>query len=267
MLDNCGAPQLGPMADPPPDNGTQPFGPDIVKAPPESEKQKVHPFGGKLGHTIGKGQDSIVVDYQLPPSSHSPGLVIKRGHRGSSDFDPKKTEEELLYKKKKYELVKFFLGDFIPESHFVLGPYRRQDRIKGYTIQERVPGYSINDMSQEQQKDQRLQNNLHKLVSKLSNMFKIIEQVNEGIEEKSRIDVRLDLGGLSKIIEGQNYNIEDILASGVTKSPNLLVDPDTMNLFCIDFGSGTWSQEKEATMRRAVESAQLDPECMRIISS
>ena len=48
-------------------------------------------------------------------------------------------------------------------------------------------------------------------------------------------------------------------------SPNLLVDPETMKLSCIDFGSGEWAAEKEATLTLVKALAESDKELMELL--
>ncbi len=160
------------------------------------------------------------------------------------------------YKKKKYELLSFFLGDFIPQSSFVVGNKVDGGKVKTkqYTVQERVPQVKISELSAEQKNNPVLLNNLRLLIRKLKVMHKAIDALNVFMDEKGQLDGKLDLGGLSEIAKKSNevtelgvqLRVEDY---SFIDSPNILVDPKTMKLYCIDFDQGVWSDEKEDSLR------------------
>jgi hypothetical protein len=145
--------------------------------------------------------------------------------------------------------MRFFLRDFIPDSDFTLGHSVTYPKIttKEYTVQERVPQVTVASLPDEQKLDPRLLYNIHLLIQKLRAISRIVKQVNNSIEE-GKLDIKLDLGGLSKIAEEQiDENVDlNSINKDFMNSPNLLVNPETMQLYCIDFGSGKWSEEKEA---------------------
>lgn len=150
-------------------------------------------------------------------------------------------------------MLNFFLRDFIPESSFVLGNKLdgKKVKLKEYTVQTRVPNVTIASLSDEQKVDPRLLQNIHLLVQKLREMYKVVKQVNDSIEE-GKLDVRLDLGGLSKSVAKLIEKNQDFDLNSVNKdfmdSPNLLVDPESMKLSLVDFDVGEWSEAKEATL-------------------
>ena len=41
-------------------------------------------------------------------------------------------------------------------------------------------------------------------------------------------------------------------------SPNLLVDPETMRIYCIDFDQWEWSDEKDSTLLTIIALARDD---------
>ena len=215
-----------------------------------------HPFGD----AVGRGQDSVVM-----PLKGRHGFVVKINHSKRKERTSPETiqmrEQELLYKKKKYELLRFFMGGFIPESFFVLGEQEDGDlkRVKGYTVQERVPDVTFSELSEKQLSDTRLLQNLHMLLSRLIFMHKVINEVNASVPLNARLDVRLDLGPISRLVN-KVESVDDIKVDKMDvdtlSSPNLLVDPSTMDVYCVDFGRGEWSDEKEATMLLAMSIAE-----------
>jgi len=221
-----------------------------------------HPFAGKFGNAVGRGQDSVAVplvpDRNLPDEIRTTDRIIKWNHDDGSENDKEVAMAGLLYRKKKYEIAKFFLGDFVPESAFVLGTKNDggKIKIKGYTVQDRVPQFSLNDLSDEQKNDPVLHQNLILLALKLQRMLRAIEEVNEEVEEDAKIDARLDLGGLSELAMNLPLDPDQVFDTKIAASPNLLVNPETMQLYCIDFGSGRWSEKKEATLRKLIATTE-----------
>lgn len=204
-------------------------------------------FNQKLGNSIGRGKDNVVVPFKKS------NTVLKWNHDDKREIAPEEHFNKLLYKKKKYEMLSFFLGDFIPKSDFVLGNKfdGNKVKVKEFTIQKRVPNVTISSLSEEQKTDSRLLQNLHLLIQKLKEMYKIIKRVNDSIED-GKLDVRLDLGGLSKSIEELIRENKEFDLATIDKdfmnSPNLLIDPETMRLSLVDFDIGEWSQAKDATL-------------------
>lgn len=215
-----------------------------------SEQNKFMPFNRPFGNAIGRGKDNIVVPLKMPLEKK--GEVLKWNHEKYM-ISKEEHFNRLLYKKKKYEMLRFFLGDFIPKSDFVLGNKLdgKKLKIKEFIVQSRVPNVKISELSEDQKSDPRLLYNMHLLIQKLMAMYKIVKQVNNSIG-KGKLDVKLDLGGLSKSIEEKIKNNEEFdfisMNKGFMNSPNLLVDPESMQLSCVDFDVGNWSEEKEATL-------------------
>ena len=220
------------------------------------------PFEGRFLNSIGRGQDNVVV-----PLSSQPNWVIKWNHDYKEDeITNKDYYNRLLYKKRKYEIFTRFLPEFIPETSFLLGPKKDGSilKIKEYTVQKRVPQLSISDLSMEELCNDKFQYNLYLLLIKLSNMYKTVNFANLFVDDIGKVDVRLDLGGLSKTAEEsrqinfQDFSSELIEDKNFCKSPNLLVDPVSLNLYCIDFGRGIWNEYKESTYSRILELSRTD---------
>ena len=101
-------------------------------------------------------------------------------------------------------------------------------------------------------------------------MYRMIQQINNVVEDIAKIDARLDLGGLSKYVDQHiNENIKNfnwnITNYNFINSPNLLVDPETMNIYCIDFDRGIWNDEKEAAYTMLISLAKQDNNVIKII--
>lgn len=214
-----------------------------------SKANRLTPFGDNFDDSIGRGKDNVVA-----PFKERSDIVVKWNHDTREALSSDEHFNRTLYKKKKYEMLSFFLGDFIPESWFVLGNKQDGDKvkIKEYTLQRRVPQVTISSLSEEQKDDPRLLHNMHLLIQKLQNMYKILGQVNRLIDS-GQLDAKLDLGGLSKYAEQHSEDEDEdfdfsVINYDFMSSPNLLVDPETMQLFCIDFDQGEWSSEKEASL-------------------
>ena len=224
---------MGKRLKPTADSSHSPFGPEAFS----SEK-------------LGAGQDNIVRTFTAPELG---GLVVKISQqKGEGIGTSQEAFESTLYKKKKYEILKSFLGDYIPESHFLVGSKlegRRDPQLvpKSYTVQQRVPNFRLDQLTPEQRHDPALLRQMYVLLRKLNNMYRAIDKVNE-ITGNSALDGKLDLGGISKVArmpQGPGFDAARVVED-FQSSPNLLVDPDTLRLYCIDFDDGVWNDEKEA---------------------
>jgi hypothetical protein len=228
------------------------------------------PFSSGYGDALGRGQDNVVVLFKDIEDK-----VLKWNHdlRKNEVVNTEQFFQRVLYKKKKYELLRFFLGDFIPESSFVLGHKKDGETLKTkeYTVQERVPNVTISQLSYTEQQSSKLWLNLYKLILKLQNMYLMLDRVNNIVGKNGQIDGKLDLGGLSKY--AQNHTTKPlkkfdwhIINYDMMSSPNLLVDPSTMSLSCVDFGQGVWNREKEATLTLLKILASNNKEVTQVIN-
>ena len=209
------------------------------------------PFRDNFGEKVGAGQDNIVRAFEAPAAGH---LVVKISQqKGEVSPSTERAKTSALYKKKKYEILKMFLGDFIPESAFVIGEKTDglRDPIavpKSYTVQKRVPNVKIEELPIEARRDPRLLHQMYMLVLKLQNMYETIDELHDAIGV-SELDGKLDLGGISKFAKNEydprNFDAGEVV-NRFKSSANLLVDPDTMKLYCVDFDDGEWSISKEA---------------------
>ncbi len=215
------------------------------------------PFRGELGPRVGSGQDNAV--YQLLGRHEKPhlrpplGVVLKINHKTAAEHrvrfadDRKAAWSGVLYKKNKYDILKRFLGDYIPNSLFVLGVVNegRNRRYAEYTLQEEVPRLSLNDLTTDQKQDPRLKSNVVDLMNRLKTMYSVLGEANARTADGISLDGKLDLGGVSDYVlaEAIDHKYDEADAQAIidsNSSANLLVDPDTMALYCVDFDQGQW---------------------------
>ncbi|CAN5413377.1 hypothetical protein BH10PAT3_BH10PAT3_0070 [soil metagenome] len=240
------------------------------KSRPSSEQMPFHP---ELGPRLGRGQDNVVFsmiqDGDKAGVHTSTGTVLKINHRTSADHrvrDPDEREATwrgLLYKKNKYELLKLFLGDFVPDTSFVMGKVTEGDgpRYAEYTVQEEVPRISLNNLSPKQRQDPRLLAGVTGLMGRLQYMYRVLGEVNARTANGINLDGKLDLGGVSSYVQAESldHRFDESDAQTVineNKSPNLLINPDSMQLYCIDFDQGQWpdgANEAKALVEKIVQ--------------
>lgn len=229
------------------------------------------PFRYEFGEKIGAGQDNFVREFK---GNKAAELVVKISKQKGTSFEShERAMKSTLYKKNKYEILKRFLGDFIPESHFVVGSKSEGQREpvvvpKSYTIQQRVPQFQIGDLTPEQQRDPRLLRQLYVLMRKLQNMYSVISEVNT-ITGNDSLDGKLDLGDVSKYVREQDQPNSFNPGQAIEKlknSPNLLINPETMGIYCIDFDDGAWDEEKSSAKAVLEYIADSDPNVQSIIA-
>jgi hypothetical protein len=240
---------------------------------PKSKARRLDnlPLRNELGDLMGNGQDNMVYPIVTPaPKPHlrqKTDWVAKINHEETDKSfktraeDPKTAAElGIRYKKNKYKVLKHFLGDFIPDTHFVLTEGHNGDtnRFVEMTLQKEVPKVTLNELSPDQKANPALGENLLNLLGRLQYMYKVIGEANGRSSQEGQLDAKLDLGGVSDAVRAQalnhafeNTEVDEILDSN--KSPNLLVDPETGNLYCIDFDQGQWNDSMGDTMQLAFE--------------
>lgn len=226
------------------------------KSKPKSEQM---PFRTEIGPRYGSGQDNAVFQMVYPhekPHLRQPsGRVLKINHKTVEDHRTRFADERkaamsgLLYKKNKYEILKRFLGDFVPTTSFVLGNVveGRDARYAEYTVQDEVPRVSLSDLTPEQRNSPILENQVVDLMGRLERMYEVLGQANARTAHGVSLDGKLDLGGVSDYVKAEDFdhdfNGDDARAIiDSNSSPNLLVNPDTMQLYCIDFDQGQWRE-------------------------
>ncbi len=227
------------------------------KSKPKTEGMPFWPE--HLGPKLGSGQDNVVFrmvgNHEKPHLRPPLGKVLKINHATVGEHrvryadERKAAEAGIQYKKNKYDLLKLFLGDFVPDSSFVLGRVTEGNRTRyaEYTVQKEVPRVSLHQLTNEQRQDPRLTNQIIELMQRLQYMYKVMGRVNARTAHGASLDGKLDLGGVSDHarVDDFDHNFDEAEAQQVideNSSPNLLVDPDTMQLYCIDFDQGQWNK-------------------------
>jgi len=204
----------------------------------------------RFGNRIGKGKDNMVLAMPIPGREKE--LVVKINHDNRGVRTPEQVEAAVRYKKEKYEILKLFLGDFIPDSSFLVGTKvdSKGPRPVEYVVQQRLPNHYIKSLTPDQREDPRLISNMLLLMIKMENMYKTIGNVNaRNGNSAASLDAKLDLGGISGYIRehiDEEFTPRTARDAIVKKgdTPNILVNPDTMDIYCIDFDEGIWTDEK-----------------------
>lgn len=235
------------------------------------------PFGAELGQRWGAGQDNQVyrmVGHAAKPHLRPPiGAVLKINHEKPRQNIVRHPDEReavkrgLEYKKNKYELLKLFLGDFVPDTGFVMSRVHegQHERYAELTVQREVPRISLHQLTEKQRKDPRLTSQIVDLMSKLQYMYDVLGEANARTRDGVSLDGTLNLGGVSDDVraESLDYGFTAKDAQGVidkNESPNLLVNPETMQLFCVDFDQGQWTEgmsEAKSMAERIVADDKL----------
>lgn len=215
------------------------------------------PFATELGPTLGSGQDNkvfrLVYPHQKPHLRPASGEVLKVNHASVAEHRTRNADERkaawsgILYKKNKYDILKRFLGDFVPDSSFVLGNVTegKNTRPAEYTVQKEVPRVSLSGLTEEQRQDPRLKTQVVELMGRLQTMYSVLGEANARTASGVSLDGKLDLGGVSDYVRAESidheFNEQDAQAIiDENSSPNLLVNPETLQLYCIDFDQGQW---------------------------
>lgn len=225
------------------------------------KKPKPHGLPTNLElHPLDAGKDNSVWDLLNPaPKPHlrtSAGVVLKLNHLNSAATLKHTAEgrvyegnwENLRYKKEKYEILRHFLGDFIPKSAFVFANAREKGReeVRQMVFQEKLPKSTMQTLTLEQKKDPRLLANMNELVHRLRYMYKMIGEANGRTTPPYHLDAKLDLGGISDAVRAESMDIdftperlEELVQTNT--SPNIMVNPETLEVHCVDFDEGTWN--------------------------
>lgn len=226
----------------------------------------VHGLTGELGKRLGHGQDNLVYSMKLP--EHLEGLVrsgewaIKVSHRVPASEDKRNwtldsvesAKRGTRYKKEKYEILKHFLGDYVPDSLFLIAEVedsKHHRRPAEITLQKQLPNFRMDQLNEQQKGDPVLHMNILDLMTKLSYMYKVVGSANARVSWGAQVDTKLDLGGVSDFV---SYHLDDTITladaaktARKSHSPNLLVDPDTLAIFCIDYDQGDWNDGMTGT--------------------
>lgn len=222
-----------------------------------SDKPRNLPIDPELSLKLfGRGKDNQVYEVKGPDET-SKGMVVKLNHKTSpteaarlaeTGADREQAWKGIQYKQHKYAVLKHFMGDYIPDSMFVLTQEGLPDkrRYVEMTVQKQVPQVGLADLSPEQRADPALAENVKGLLGRLQYMYRVLGETNARVGQEAQLDGKLDLGGISSAVRDQQLDhafspeeVEALIASN--QSPNLLVDPESMQLYCVDFYQGQWN--------------------------
>jgi hypothetical protein len=138
--------------------------------------------------------------------------------------------------------------------------------VKPLTVQDRVPQVTLQQLPKEVRNSDELRGEMYGLARRLQTMHKVLNRARTIVERTGDafvVDAALDLGPFSDYVKDHTeedpagFNYAQMI-NGYKDSPNLLVDPDTLQLSCIDFGSGQWSGELGAQMAVVYDIAAHD---------
>lgn len=216
-------------------------------------------FAAETGTRAGRGKDNLVHNLTLPPQAEalieSGKWVVKVSHQAKGaeekrDWSAPPTAAAIsgtLYKRNKYDILKHFLGANIPDSLFLVSTVEDQGRVRPaeITLQQKVPDFTLDKLTPNQKKNPLLHTNMLQLLTKLQYMYSVVGEANSRTSQAATLDTKLDLGQVSSFVRGESldhqFDLKDSKkAVSKISSPNLLVDPETFNLYCIDFDQGDW---------------------------
>lgn len=245
----------------------------IIKMAKHKKVPTQLPLRYSLSERIGAGKDNKVFGIEMPTEvvDRLGPLVIKASNEVEKrPFTAETAQNDARFKREKYNLLTTFLGDFVPQSSFFVGSQRDADgtvRVKSYTAQRRVPQVTFDELTREQRNSDGLRGQMYGLALRLQNMHRTLNRARaivEGQGDTFLVDSSLDLGPFSKYVQDHvgedpsTFNYKHMV-TGYKASPNLLVEPETMKLNCIDFGSGEWSDKLGAQLSLVYDIAAHDP--------
>lgn len=215
--------------------------------------KKAHDAGGRGGKniikhsrrtdkTVGFGKDNRVFDLQRFPK-----VVYKESSQPAS-------QEELLYLRRKYSILKTYLGDSIPQTRFILGEVNRPTQITKWmedvdipqmsivTLQRKVQGQSLQKMPKNDKKNEILLKSLEKEHRKYILLKMFVRKISEELWlPPDTIDVKMDIGPLSDMDQFDTQDPISIRKNLI--SPNIMFDSTRVHFVDLDFGK--WDEEKQ----------------------
>ena len=229
---------------------------------------------------IGAGKDNRVytvgTEYSRPDlkphvAEYAGKIVVKAGNypQKGGHFTAETALADVRYKQEKYRMLHTFLGDLIPKSTFFVGQQRQPDgsyAIKPYTVQDKVPQVTLHQLPKEVRNSDELRGEMYGLAKRLFTMHRVLDRARAIVErsgDKFVVDGALDLGPFSDYVRDHpeedpaNYQYRHMI-NGYQDSPNLLVDPETLKLSCVDFGAGQWDGKLASQMALVYDIAATD---------
>ena len=205
---------------------------------------------------IGAGKDNTVY------KSNKGEYVTKYSARKESG-----NPETVEYLRKKYQILKKYMGDYIPDSKFIFGEIRTpmvknkidqrilnngDVREVAITIQRKVQGRDFSQMSEKEKQDPRLIASLKKGFGLYWQMKDALLAVTQDLGKDSRVmDVTLELGALSAEPNSDEFDQEKAIHFN---SPNVMWDEEKQQIYFIDFDMNTWNPDKEAVYQAMMKN-------------
>jgi len=207
---------------------------------------------------IGSGQDNNVYTGDIDRSRY----VVKYS---VDSYVPK--VETVEYLRKKYSLLRHFLNNWIPRTHFLLGERRRPFKKKQaafeqndnylsvMTIQQRIQGKTFKDLTTEEKMRPKLLEDLKEAHRSYVNLKQLIKETCKKLDlAEDTLDVKLDVGHLSK-----EENLEEFDAKKVRffTSPNIMYDEVKRRIQFIDFDMNDWNPDKELVFQEIAKEYDI----------
>lgn len=178
-----------------------------------------------------------------------------------SVYDQDPSPEAVEYLRKKYTLLKKYLGEHIPQTVFFFGEYRKgfnkhkphgsfSDAVRIITIQRRIKGKTFGEMTPRERSKPNVLRALRLAHSKYIKAKKVVEKCNAELKKRGfGVDLKLDLGAISdkSNLDDDNFIIEKC------KSPNIVYNEKEDKVYFIDFGRGFWSDDKEEVFNKIIK--------------
>ncbi len=239
----------------------------------QRERPEVQALHAEVGGSLGHGKDGLVHRLELPDEiarlqecggwvvkiSHAPSECAFPGSQAAVASSADRYVQGALFKQKKYDVLRHFLGDTIPESHFLVSNVKVGEAVRPaeITLQREAPGVRIKKLDRKQKSDPQLHENITKLMGKLCYMFTVVAQANAECLAQEVMDIKLDLGGVAKFARSKplryKFCARDALKTIRKGTPNMLVNPETFQLYCVDFDQGVWRPGMENVLQRIYE--------------
>lgn len=217
-------------------------------------------------------KQSVLWDSELRPlfdSGKDNAVYLSKKGRFVMKYSGKEysaTPETVEYLRKKYEILRGNMGDFIPQSAFVYGE-KRTEMVKGkidenilnsgdtrevaITMQRRVQGKNFREMTQDEKSRPEVLESLEegfrlywRLKRKLATTTKALGK------PAGTLDVSLELGKLSREPDSDEFDKKKAIRFD---SPNIMWDEEKQQVYFIDFDMKDWNQDKETIYQALME--------------
>jgi hypothetical protein len=205
------------------------------------------------------GKDNAVFTFEDGNGKFSK-FVYKEGIPKKSEVGYDKMDgDNLRYLQRKYDLLRAYIEEIIPQSAFVLGdtsrkripapglPEIEENRQTVITIQRRIRGKNLQEMTLEEKLDKDFLVRLQKAHRKYILLRIFIQTIAEEIDLPiDTLDTKMDLGRLSDVDQIDIQNT--VYINEMLKSPNIMYDGE--QVYFVDLDQGKWNDTKEILYQR-----------------